>query len=350
MFRGISSVPTAGSQQVGPSYSLRRAATAMLIAVSTWLCMVVGNSMTVASAGTDPEIGRADSAIVTTCAGRPATIAARWYFPSTQPTAIVWLQHGFSRTASNLSGVAEAYAAKGFLVVTPQLDSVNLTGCAVAFNTADNAAFARTLARVFGGSSAADDPLSRSLGSAARRAHRTEVTMPEKMVFAGHSAGGEFVLIAANALRTADPSAYRRLAGLVLLDPVNSFFGGHFFVAARDLGEAGLPIRVIGSQPSMSNIAGLGVATLQETTEQRFLGVRLVTGVHIDAEGEATDLIGMASEMAIPRPRNARVINALATAWSADMVGGTETASYYPGGRYYDMLLATHTVTTLPVR
>ncbi len=32
------------------------------------------------------------------------------------------------------------------------------------------------------------------------------------------------------------------------------------------------------------------------------------------------------------------------------MVAGTVTPTYYPGGRYYDLLLATRTVTTLPVR
>ncbi|GAB86787.1 alpha/beta hydrolase [Gordonia rubripertincta] len=291
------------------------------------------------------------SSVATECAGKPVRVDTRWYFPAGRPTALVWLQHGFSRTAANLDAVARAYADAGFLVVSPTLDSVNLGGCAVAYNIADNAAFARTIGGVFGSGRDADSPLGASLVRARDAAHRPDVTMPYRMVFAGHSAGGEFVVVAADALRRTDPVAYRRLAGLMLFDPVNSFFGGHFASAAASLGADRLPVRVIASQPSVSNSFGSGVAVLEQTTRQEFLGSRLVTGIHIDAEGESTDLIGEASELAVPRPRNGRVIRTLATGWSSDMVAGTVTPTYYPGGRYYDLLLlSTRTVTTLPVR
>lgn len=289
------------------------------------------------------------SDIATECAGKPVRVAARWYFPPGEPSAIVWLQHGFSRTAANLDSVARAYAQAGFLVVSPTLDSVNLGGCAVAYNIADNAAFARTIGGVFGSGRDTGSPLATSLREARDSAHRPDVTMPYRMIFSGHSAGGEFVVVAADALRRADPVAYRRLAGLMLFDPVNSFFGVNFATAAASLAAAALPIRVIASQRSVSNNFGLGVSVLQETTRQEFLGSRLVTGIHIDAEGESTDLIGELSELAVPRPRNGRVIRTLATGWSSDMVADTVTPTYYPGGRYYDLLLETRTVTTLPV-
>ncbi|MBR7191502.1 MULTISPECIES: alpha/beta hydrolase [unclassified Gordonia (in: high G+C Gram-positive bacteria)] len=289
------------------------------------------------------------SDIATECAGKPVRVAARWYFPPGEPSAIVWLQHGFSRTAANLDAMARAYAKAGFLVVSPTLDSVNLGGCAVAYNIADNAAFARTIGGVFGAGRDRGSPLATSLRKARDSAHRPDVTMPYRMIFSGHSAGGEFVVVAADALRRADPVAYRRLAGLMLFDPVNSFFGVNFATAAASLSAAGLQIRVIASQPSVSNNFGQGVSVLQETTRQEFLGSRLVTGIHIDAEGESTDLIGELSELAVPRPRNGRVIRALATGWSSDMVADTATPTYYPGGRYYDLLLKTRTVTTLPV-
>ncbi|SDU60133.1 alpha/beta hydrolase [Gordonia westfalica] len=289
------------------------------------------------------------SVIATECAGKPVQVAARWYFPPGRPTALVWLQHGFSRTAANLDSLARSYASAGFLVVSPTLDSVNLGGCAVAFNIADNAAFARTVGGVFGSGRDAAGPLGTSLVRARDAAHRPDVTMPYRMVFAGHSAGGEFVVVAADALRRADPAAYRRLAGIMLFDPVNSFFGTHFASAAASLGAARLPIRVLASQPSVSNTFESGVSVLQRTTRQEFLGSRLVTGIHIDAEGDSTDLIGEVSELAVPRPRNGRVIRALATGWSSDMVADSVTPTYYPGGRYYDLLLTTRTVTTLPV-
>ena len=290
------------------------------------------------------------SSVATECAGKPVRVDTRWYFPAGRPTALVWLQHGFSRTAANLDAVARAYADAGFLVVSPTLDSVNLGGCAVAYNIADNAAFAGTIGGVFGSGRDADSPLGASLVRARDAAHRPDVTMPYRMVFAGHSAGGEFVVVAADALRRTDPVAYRRLAGLMLFDPVNSFFGDHFASAAASLGDDRLPIRVIASQPSVSNSFESGVAVLERTTRQEFLGSRLDTGIHIDAEGESTDLIGEASELAVPRPRNGRVIRTLATGWSSDMVADTMTPTYYPGGRYYDLLLSTRTVTTLPVR
>ncbi|PKZ65583.1 alpha/beta hydrolase [Gordonia terrae] len=290
------------------------------------------------------------SDIATECAGKPVRVSARWYFPPGQPSALVWLQHGFSRTAANLDRVARAYADDRFLVVSPTLDSVNLGGCAVAYNIADNAAFARTIGGVFGSGRDPDSPLANSLVRARAAAGRTDVTMPYRMIFSGHSAGGEFVVVAADALRRADPVAYRRLAGLMLFDPVNSFFGINFASAAASLGADRLPIRVIASQPSVSNNFGQGVSVLQRTTRQTFLGSRLVTGIHIDAEGESTDLIGELSELAVPRPRNGRVLRTLATGWSSDMVADAVTATYYPGGRYYDLLLDTRTITTLAVR
>ncbi|WP_439031861.1 alpha/beta hydrolase [Gordonia terrae] len=323
-----------------------------LLATLAAMIALVGATPPAALAAPAPgaPVAVSSSDIATECAGKPVRVAARWYFPPGQPTALVWLQHGFSRTAANLDTVARAYANAGFLVVSPSLDSVNLGGCAVAYNIADNAAFARTIGGVFGSGRDLNSPLANSLVRARAAAGRADVTMPYRMVFSGHSAGGEFVVVAADALRRADPVAYRRLAGLMLFDPVNSFFGVNFTSAAASLGAELLPIRVIASQPSVSNNFGQGVSVLQRRTQQPFLGSRLVTGIHIDAEGESTDLIGELSELAVPRPRNGRVLRTLATAWSSDMVAGTVTATYYPGGRYYDLLLETRTVTTLPVR
>lgn len=135
-----------------------------------------------------------------------------------------------------------------------------------------------------------------------------------------------------------------------LFDPVNSFLGNNFHTSARDLGKAGLPIRVIASQPSLSNTFGQGVRWIEQTTRQDFLGVALTTGIHIDVEGDSTNLIGIASEFAAPRSRNGRVLRRLATHWTADLFSGRRTAAYYPGGSYYTLLLSSDTVTTLPVR
>ncbi|MEO9326973.1 alpha/beta hydrolase [Gordonia aurantiaca] len=323
-----------------------------LIAVLAAIVVVLGlaPSTAVATPVSHPRVDMSTSSVATECAGTPIRVAVRWYFPPGRPSALVWLQHGFSRTAANLDALARAYAAAGFLVASPTLDSVNLGGCAVAYNVVDNAAFAQTIGGVFGSGADTGTSLATGLRRARDAARRPDVTVPYRMVFAGHSAGGEFVVVAADALRRSDPAAYRRLAGLMLFDPVNSFFGTHFASAATSLGDDDLPVRVIASQPSLSNSFGSGVSLLQRTTRRRFLGAQLVTGIHIDAEGDSTDLVGELSELAVPRPRNGRVIRNLAIGWSSDMVTNSVTPTHYPGGDYYDLLVATRTVTTLSAR
>ncbi|MEP9416273.1 alpha/beta hydrolase [Gordonia sp. VNQ95] len=316
-------------------------------------CTVAAGPATAApNVGTAPapaSVTRVTTTIDTTCAGAPKQVPVTWYLPAGQPTGLVWLQHGFSRTAANLDVEARNYAASGLLVAAPTLDSVSVNGCGIAFNASDNTAFIRQMALEFGHAVEPDSAVGRSFARASAQAHRPDLTMPAQLVFSGHSAGGEFVLTAANQLRTADPEAYRRLAGLVLFDPVNSFLGNNFYTSAKELGAAELPIRVIASQPSVSNTGGLGVTWLSQTTRQDFLGVRLVTGVHIDVESDSTDLIGELSELAVPRPRNGRVIRRLSAQWADDLITGTRTPAYYPGGSYYQSLVASHTITTLPV-
>jgi hypothetical protein len=292
----------------------------------------------------------ATSTLATTCDHRPTSVPVRWYIPTGTPTGLVWLQHGFARTADNLRVLASSYADSGLLVAATSLDAISVSGCGVAFNATDNTEFIRDLSLTFAHGNRPHSAVERSLAAAARTTGHLAQTVPDSLLFSGHSAGGEFALTAADAVRTADPADYRRLRGLMLFDPVNSFLGNNFHNSARELGEAGLPIRVIASQPSLSNTFGQGVRWIEQTTRQNFLGVALTTGVHIDVEGDSTDLIGIASEFAAPRSRNGRVLRRLATHWTADLISGHRTAAYYPGGSYYTLLLSSGTVTTLPVR
>ncbi|ROZ98971.1 alpha/beta hydrolase [Gordonia sp. OPL2] len=292
----------------------------------------------------------ATSTLATTCDHRPTSVPVRWYIPTGNPTGLIWLQHGFARTADNLRVLASSYADSGLLVAATSLDSVSVSGCGVAFNATDNTDFIRSLALTFAQGHRPHSAVEQSLSAAARVSGRPAPRVPDSLVFSGHSAGGEFALTAADAVRTGDPSDYPRLRGLMLFDPVNSFLGNNFHNSARDLGKAGLPIRVIASQPSLSNTFGQGVRWIERTTRQDFLGVALTTGIHIDVEGDSTDLIGIASEFAAPRSRNGRVLRRLAAHWTADLFSGRRTAAYYPGGSYYTLLLSSDTVTTLPVR
>ncbi|MFW0794487.1 alpha/beta hydrolase [Gordonia sp. CPCC 205515] len=330
------------------NFATRRAVVTAATVVASLLSLAgIGSAQ---AAPTTPQTtAAADTYVATTCQNRPVQVPVRWYFPAGNPSGLVWLQHGFMRSATNLDGLATAYAKQGLLVASTSVESISPSGCGVAYNLADNTAFIATMASVFGHGTDPGSALSQSLRRAEHSTGRTDVAIPKAMVFSGHSAGGEFVLTAANALRRTDPVDYRRLSGLMLIDPVNSFIGNNFHTAAVDLGRAGLPIRVISSPPSISNVGGQGTHWLEQTTRQRFLGAQLTTGVHIDVEGADTDILGIASELAVPRPRNGRVIRTLAPHWTADLVDRHPTVAYYPGGRYYDLLLRTNTVTTLPV-
>lgn len=329
----------------GPWHRIRRVAVVVIGAAT----MAMSGTVLAPSSSAAPtsEVATADTTVTVACAGTPVPVRVRWYIPRSTPGGLVWLQHGFARSAQNLDGLAKAYAAQGLLVAGTTVDSISVTGCSVAYNVADNTAFVDAMASVFGAADHPNSALSQSLRRADALTHR-DVTMPSRMLFSGHSAGGEFVLTAANDLRRSDPAGYRRLRGLMLLDPVNSFLGNNFRAAATELGQARLPIRIISSPPSISNIFSSGVRVLEQQTRQPFLGAQLTTGVHIDAEGDSTDIVGIASELAVPQPRNVRVLRTLAPHWAADLISGHVTPAFYPGGNYYQLLLRTNTITTLP--
>ncbi|OJZ75133.1 hypothetical protein BRW65_04715 [Mycobacterium paraffinicum] len=49
-----------------------------------------------------------------------------------------------------------------------------------------------------------------------------------------------------------------------------------------------------------------------------------------------------------PKPDNVAAVWALTRGWIGDMLAGTSTPDFYPGGSYYTELLAAGTITTLP--
>ncbi len=302
-----------------------------------------------ASAAPAPTLAIADTTVDAPCGRADIPVKIRWYLPDAPPTGLLWLQHGFARSAQNLDGLARSYAAQGFLIASTSIDSFSVAGCSVSYNLADNKVFVAAMATVFGDADEPAGALAHSLNRANAMAHRS-IAMPPRMIFSGHSAGGEFVVTAADALRRSDLIGYRRLQGLVLLDPVNSFQGNNFRTAVTELSTADLLIRVISTPPSLSNNFGSAVRILEHSTRQPFLGVQLTTGVHIDAEGESTDIIGIASQLAAPRPRNVRVIRTLAPHWADDLVTGHRTPAFYPGGSYYQRLVQSNTITTLPTK
>jgi dienelactone hydrolase len=272
--------------------------------------------------------------------------AADWYFPATSsPKALVYLQHGFSRSNGNMQDLAEHYAAAGFLVFAPTLPSADLYGCTVN-NLGNNTPFLNNVAAWLGTATSSSGNLAKSYAAAASAAGRTGQALPSKYVIAGHSAGGESATYIANRLRTTYPSAFAKLKFAQLLDPVKSVFGNNEPAALAGLKTTSLPILAISSPPYLGNSNASGTVALTDALARPFLGVRLVTGCHCDAEGASTDSLCTLLD-GTPQAKNITALQTLAVAWAVDAADGTTTATYYPGGAYYQNLLSTTVIQTL---
>ncbi|MEV4417135.1 alpha/beta hydrolase [Catellatospora sp. NPDC049609] len=279
------------------------------------------------------------------CAFYTMRANADWYFPSGTPRGLVYLQHGFSRSNGNMQDLAEHYAAAGFLVFAPTLPSANLYGCTVN-NIGNNTDFLNNVADLLGKATDPNDKLGRSFTDARTRAGRAGLALPTAYVLSGHSAGGEVVSYVANRLRTTYPAQFAKVRSLVLLDPVKSPVGSSTVDAFRGLRTTPLPMYAISSPPYLANSDASGTVALTGEVARPFLGVRLTSGCHCDAEGASTDGLCTLTS-GTPQAKNVAALQTLAVAWARDGAGGTTTAAYYPGGAYYDGLLTAGTVQTL---
>ncbi|WP_405915062.1 hypothetical protein [Streptomyces sp. NBC_00728] len=279
------------------------------------------------------------------CAAFTYHQSADWYFPSGTPTGLVWLQHGFARANGNVQDLAEHYAAAGYLVFAPTLPSADLFGCTLP-DLGNNKPFLDNVASWFTASGTGADRLRSSYARAAAAAGRSGTALPSSLVLSGHSAGGEAVEYVAQRLHATAPADFARVRGLVLLDPVKSFLGSNTEDSLTGLAGTGLPVHTISSPPYSCNSDGTGTEAVRELVPAAFVGVRLTTGAHTDAEGASTDLAGTAL-CGTPQAKNVAALQSLATAWASDAFSGRTTAAWYPGGASYDALLAAGTISTL---
>ncbi|OLT33477.1 hypothetical protein BJF79_34675 [Actinomadura sp. CNU-125] len=270
---------------------------------------------------------------------------ADWYFPSGAPEGLVWLQHGFARANDHVADLASEYAAAGYLVFAPTLPTGNIFGCTLQ-NIGNNTDFLGNVADLFTKMSDPDDKLGRSFADAKAEAGRPGLTMPDELVFSGHSAGGEAVSYVAGRLRTDGPAAWARLRGLVLLDPVASFIGDNLETGLEAVNGTGRMIRTISGPDGLCNNSGGGTDLVQSRVTAPFVGVRLPDGAHTDAEGASTDGVGTLA-CGEPESANVEVLQTFAVAWATDAFDGTQTPAYLPGGSYYQSQLASGRIETL---
>lgn len=240
-----------------------------------------------------------------------------WGLPAGPAIGLAIVEHGFTRRCRNIAGTLDALAARGLVTL-----------CVNANLTAGNPQLADALAEtlVAGISTPDGQPV------------------PERVVVGGHSAGGAFAVRLGYTLAQLAP---QRLAGAVLFDPVAA---AGFTDQIRVLAGGGQrPVRSISALPGGCNaqlnaLPGLRAVLADATAagQEAFVGVQLIDrSTHVDAEGSDSDIVAWAAcRQGAPRPANVRTLRDLAGAWAADLVRGTRTPAYYPGGAVIENLRA----------
>lgn len=241
-----------------------------------------------AQAAEQPCAGYTSS--TSSCVVTPRTVAGttystRWYLPQGTASALMVLNHGFSRSCSHLGGTSRAVAEKGVMVL-----------CVEADMTAGNPALGRDLAATLA-SSAVTPPGGRAL--------------PQRIVVGGHSAGGHFAGVVGAELAERAPA---RLAGAILFDPV----------AAEGFSDDLAAVSAGGTRPVLSVAARLVWTSYT-------LGWPTGGSCRTDVEGENTDIVGSLGAGCSPHATQTARLREFASAWARDLATGTRTAAYWCG-------------------
>jgi hypothetical protein len=238
---------------------------------------------------------------------RGDVLDTEWHLPpgGAAPRAWVLVQHGFARRCANLRHAAAHLAAQA--------------GVATLCVNADLAGAAPALARALAAWWVGPD----ALAPDGRRP-------PALAVVAGHSAGGAFAAQVGEALHGLAPE---RLAGALLLDPV----GGEAFARAlSEVGDAGRrPVRAVMAPPAPCNAHQLARPALERVQREAAaagrvqpVAVELLTGTHVDAEGEDTEAVAvLACREGRPRPENVAALRAWALRWLQQMLAPADATA-----------------------
>lgn len=248
-----------------------------------------------------------------TCVNSPITVGgttydADWYLPNGTASALMLVEHGFSRSCANLRGTSKAIAEQGVMVFCVDEDM-----------TAGNPGLATIV-----GDALADRTVVPPNGR----------PLPVKYIVGGHSAGGQFAALVGQQLTT---RAYPDLKGAIMFDPV----AAEGFSAAVSAISAGgtRPVLSVAARPSVINLFNNSFGALNDLPNG-FVGIQLVwtsyflgmpTGgsCHIDSEGENTDAIGIAGALCSPNATQTARLRDFAKTWAKDLATGSYTASHY---------------------
>lgn len=242
---------------------------------------------------------------------------AVWYLPAGPASGFISVQHGFSRECANQRDTTRRFMELGLMAL-----------CLNADMSGGNPALAEALARTLLAGVVAPDGR----------------PVPERLIVAGHSAGGAFASRLGWALAAGAPS---RLKGAVLFDPVAA---DDFTSNLQAISTGGSrPVLAVSANASACNASNNAYPALRQVQADAlaagasgFVGAQLTQrSTHVDSEGNNTNLLGyIACGQGKPVAANTERLRELTSRWAADMAAGTFTAAYYPGGDYLEPLLA----------
>ena len=231
-----------------------------------------------------------------------------WYLPNGTASALMTLQHGFSRGCGNLRNTSKSIAEKGVMVL-----------CLNADMTGGN----ESLGNAFG-----DLLNSRAITPPAGK------PLPVNYIVGGHSAGGHFASVVGARLHT---NGYANLKGAVLFDAVAS---GGFSANVQAISNGGArKVLAVAARPSLANLTNNSFGALKDLPGE-YVGIQLVwTGFffgiphggscHTDVEGENGDLIGNVAAGCTPNSTQVSRLRDFGSTWAKDLATGSTTSAYY---------------------
>ncbi|WP_319457683.1 MULTISPECIES: alpha/beta hydrolase [unclassified Mycobacterium] len=259
-------------------------------------------------------------------------VAANWYYPEVDegdppPDRMILLNHGFlalgpmySYTAANLA------QSTGSIVVTPSIPSNFFLGDDYWLG---GTGMASAIADLFVGDRAALTQSALDAGYATQYGlDPTTAKLPQKFGLAGHSLGGNLVPGVAGFLAT--NGAASDLVGVITLDGVplgTTLTDALAKLDAYDAATPGdqfIPIREIGAPANLFNSLSTLKQDLSSARPDRFTGVELTNGVHMDSMRGGNPLIQFSAYVAagFPVPQNPPAVDALMAQWFNEWFAG----------------------------
>jgi pimeloyl-ACP methyl ester carboxylesterase len=240
-----------------------------------------------------------------------------WYMPTGTAYALVTDQHGFSRGCGNQRDTSKRIMATGAMVFCMN-------------------------ANVSGGAPDKAEALAEALINSGQTAPGG-VSIPNKIIVGGHSAGGHFASRLGWKLNQIAPS---RLTGAILFDPVAAGgFSENLYAISQNGARPVYAITSNGGICNSSNNAYGALKTVRSTAiangNDGFVGIQLTDrSTHVDSEGGNTDFIGYAACLqAAPKSYNTSYLRDLSSQWAFDIANQVKNPAAYPGGSYITNLL-----------